>query len=190
MPPSSDAIHRRVAATKNHSSLYILPLLLALLVPAGCGYHVAGTTAHLPSSWQTIAIPAFTNDSTTYRIEQRLTQAVIREFTARTKYRIIQDPASASAVLHGEVVSLKTTPILFNATTGEVTSMLVTIHVKVALVDNQTQKPVYQNDDMVFRDEYQISPDVKSFFEEQDPALERMSRDFASHLVADVLENF
>jgi hypothetical protein len=31
---------------------------------------------------------------------------------------------------------------------------------------------------------------VNSFFEEQDPALERMSRDLASHLVANVLEGF
>jgi hypothetical protein len=43
---------------------------------------------------------------------------------------------------------------------------------------------------MVYRDEYQISTDVQSFFEEQDPALERMSRDFAAQLVSNVLENF
>jgi hypothetical protein len=43
---------------------------------------------------------------------------------------------------------------------------------------------------MLFRDEYQISPDVKSFFQEEDPALERMSHDFASRLVANVVEGF
>jgi len=190
MPPSRDAIPRGLSATKALSSPITLILLIAILVTAGCGYHVAGRNAKLPSSWDSIAIPAFTNDTTSYRVEQILTQAVIREFTARTKYRIVQDPGSASAVLHGEVVSLETTPILFDATTGEVTAMLVTIHVKVALLDNETKKNVYQNNDMVFRDEYQISPDVKSFFEEQNPALERMSRDFASRLVADVLEGF
>jgi hypothetical protein len=88
------------------------------------------------------------------------------------------------------VVSIETSPVLFEATTGQVTTMLVTVHVKVQLIDNKTLKPVYQNDDMVFRNEYQISSDVKSFFEEQDPALDRMSRDLASHLVSDVLENF
>jgi hypothetical protein len=31
---------------------------------------------------------------------------------------------------------------------------------------------------------------VNSFFEEQDPALERMSRAFASKLVSNVVENF
>jgi len=164
--------------------------VLAALTCGGCGYHVAGTSANLPSGWKTIAIPAFKNDSTSYRIEQRFTQAVIREFITRTKYRIVQDSASADAVLTGEVLSIETNPVLFEATTGEVTTMLVTVHTKVRLVDNRSEKPVYTNDDMVFRDEYQIPADVTTFFNEQGPALDRMSRDFASRLVADVLENF
>lgn len=162
----------------------------SVLACGGCGYHVAGRAAHLPSEWKTIAVPAFKNDTTRYRIEQRFTQAVIREFITRTKYHIVQDQASADAILTGEVLSIEADPVLFEATTGQVTTMLVTVHTKVQLVDNRTQKPVYKDDDMVFRNEYQISSDVSTFFEEQDPALDRMSRDLASHLVSDVLENF
>jgi len=162
---------------------------LALLA-AGCGYHVAGRAANLPSEWKTIAVPAFKNDTTQYRIEQRFTAAVIREFLSATKYRVVQDTQSPDAILHGEVLSIETNPVLFNATTGEVTTMLVTVHAKVQLTDSRTQKAFYENDDMLFRDEYQISPDVKSFFQEEDPALERMSHDFASKLVANVVEGF
>ena len=144
----------------------------------------------MPSDWSTIAVPAFKNDTTRYRIEQQLTQAVIREFITRTKYRVVQDPKSADGVLHGEILSIETDPVLFQATTGEVTTMLVIVHTKVELIDNKTEKVVYKNDDMVFRDEYQIATDVQSFFQEEDPALDRMSRDLASHLVANVLENF
>jgi outer membrane lipopolysaccharide assembly protein LptE/RlpB len=167
-----------------------LALLVAPMGATGCGYHLAGHASQLPSEWTDIAIPAFKNDTTTYRIEQRMTQAVIREFITRTKYRVVQDPKNADAVLHGEVISIETDPVLFQAATGEVTTMLVTIHTKVELIDNKTEKPVYKNEDMVFRDEYQISTDVKSFFQEEDPAVERMSRDLASHLVSNVLENF
>ena len=165
-------------------------LIAAMLFSPGCGYHVAGRAGQLPAAWETIAIPAFTNNTTRYRIEQRFTQAVIREFITRTKYRIIQDQGSADAVLHGTIVSIETTPVLFDATSGEVTTMLVTVHSKVDLIDTTTKKPVYQNDDMIFREQYQISADVQSFFEESGPALERMSRDFASKLVANVLEKF
>ena len=171
-------------------ALFVGSLLLAAAFAAGCGYHVAGRASQLPSDWKTIAVPAFKNDTRHYRIEQRFTQAVIREFITRTKYRIIQNEAAADGVLHGEVLTVETSPVLFDATTGQVTTMLVTVHTKVLLVDNHTQKPVYQNDDMVFRDQYQISSDVRSFFEEQDPALERMSRDFAARLVSNVLEKF
>ena len=93
-------------------------------------------------------------------------------------------------MLHGEVLSVETSPVLFNGTTGEVTTMLVTLTVKVELVDNQTQKAVFKNDDMVFRNQYQISSDVQSFFEEQDPSLGRMSHDFAAQIVSNVTENF
>jgi len=42
----------------------------------------------------------------------------------------------------------------------------------------------------LFRNEYEISTDVKSFFEEQDPALDRLAQDFAARLVASVTENY
>lgn len=179
-----------VRRTKSFVRCFSALAVLAALTFAGCGYHVAGHSSNLPQGWTTVAVPAFKNDTTRYRVEQRFTAAVIREFLTRTKYRVIQDTGSADAVLHGEVLSIDTSPVLFDATTGEVTTMLVTVHVKVALVDNKTEKPVYQNPDMVFRDEYQISTDVNTFFEEQDPALERMSRDLARDLVSNVLEGF
>jgi hypothetical protein len=170
--------------------LAMFVLFGAMFFGAGCGYHVAGRASSLPSDWSSIAIPAFKNDTTRYRIEQRLTAATIHEFITRTKYRIVQDEAGADGVLHGEVVSIETSPVIFNSTTGEVETMLVTIHAKVSLIDNKTARSVYKNDDMVFRDEYQISSDVQSFFDEQSPALGRMARDFASKLVANVVENF
>jgi outer membrane lipopolysaccharide assembly protein LptE/RlpB len=173
-----------------HRGLLIGALFLAATFAAACGYHVAGRASQLPSEWKTIAVPAFKNDTRRYRIEQRFTQAVIRDFIMRTKYRIVQNEAAADGVLHGEVLTIETTPVLFDSATGQVTTALVTVRTKVLLVDNHTQKPVYQNDEMVFRDEYQISSDVQSFFEEQDPALERMSRDFAARLVSNVLEKF
>lgn len=164
--------------------------LLFCFLLAGCGYHVAGQYSNLPADLQTIAIPVFKNDTTRYRIEQRMTEAVIRQFLERAKYRVVQSPTNADAVLQGEVLSVATTPMLFNATTGEVTMMLVTVRTKVALIDTRTHKPIYHANDMVFRQEYQISTDVQSFFQEQDPAFDRMARDFASRVVSNVLEGF
>ena len=187
--PCSSPFRNKIPRAAQLAVIAVL-LLMASSSITGCGYHVAGRAGNLPAQWTTIAVPAFKNDTTRYRIEQRFTTAVVRQFVQRTKYRIVQDPANADAVLHGEVVSIETDPMLFNATTGQVTMMLVTVHTKVQLISTKDEKSVYENNDMVYRDEYQISSDVQSFFEEQDPALERMSRDFASQLVSNVLETF
>ena len=46
----------------------------------GCGYHTAGSAVELPQNIHTIAIPGFVSQSQTFRIEQLLTDAVVREF--------------------------------------------------------------------------------------------------------------
>ena len=68
--------------------------------------------------------------------------------------------------------------------------MLVTVRCEVTLTETESQKILYHSDSFVFRNEYEISTDVKSFFEEQDPALDRLARDFAQRLVASITENF
>ena len=188
--PAVGAQIRRALAPVGSALILALAVVVAVMSLAGCGYHVAGRASALPSEWTTIAIPAFVNRTTNYRIEQRFTQAVVRELLERTKYKVIQDEDAADAVLHGEVLTIETSPVLFDATTGQVTTMLVTVHSKVSLTGRADQKVVYKNDDMVFRQEYQISGDVKTFFEEQNPALQRMAHDFASEVVANIVEGF
>jgi len=163
---------------------------------AGCGYHVAGTTAALPKSVHTIAVPALENKTSSYRIEQRLTAATIHEFLIKTPYRVVSDPANGDAVLHGKVLSLEAVPLLFspttasNPTTSRATTMLVTVKCEVTLEERITGKILYHTDNFLFRNEYEISTDVASFFEEQDPALDRLALDFATRLVAAVTENY
>jgi hypothetical protein len=80
--------------------------------------------------------------------------------------------------------------LLFDTQTGRATTMLVTVRCEITLTQTETQKVLYHSDKFVFRNEYEISTDVKSFSEEQDPALDRLARDFAQRLVAAITENF
>ena len=68
--------------------------------------------------------------------------------------------------------------------------MLVTVKCDVTLTESDSQKVLFHSDNFLFRNEYELSTDVKSFFEEQDPALDRLAKDFAQKLVAAILENF
>jgi len=165
-------------------------LLLASGTVGGCGYHVAGRTNSLPKSIHVIAVPALENKTTSYRIEQRLTTATVHEFLAKTSYRVVSDPASGDAVLRGKVLSLDAAPLLFDTATGRATTMLVTVKCEIRFEERETGKVLYQTDNFLFRNQYEISTDVKSFFEEQDPALERLAQDFAARLVVAVTENY
>jgi hypothetical protein len=48
---------------------------------------------------------------------------------------------------------------------------------------------LYENNNYVFRQQYQSTTDLASFIDESPAAEERLSRDFARALVADVLES-
>src|SRR5512144_67467 len=85
----------------------IVTALLAVLLTTGCGYHTStATMAKTLPAVHTLAVPAFTNQTKTYRVEQILTSAVVRELTTRTQYKIINeaDP-EADATLKGFVVT-------------------------------------------------------------------------------------
>jgi hypothetical protein len=165
--------------------------LAAIMVTVGgCGYHIAGRTDSLPSGIHVIAVPALVNATTSYRIEQKLTSATVHEFLAKTPYKVVSNPADGDAVLHGKVVSLEALPLLFDTVSGRATTMLVSVKCEVTLTQTSNQKVLYHTDNFVFRSEYEISTDVTSFFGEQDPALDRLAKDFAQRLVAAVTENY
>jgi outer membrane lipopolysaccharide assembly protein LptE/RlpB len=157
---------------------------------AGCGYHTAGHAVQLPENVKTIAVPAFVNETSTYSIEQMLTSSVVREFTTRTHYHILNDPSEAAdATLRGTVVSASSMPLTYNSATGQAASVLVVVSMRVALTDRQG-KVLYQNPEYLFREQYEVSQDLTSFFEEDSPAFRRLSQDFARTLVSNILEGF
>jgi hypothetical protein len=160
------------------------------LAACGCGYRVVGRANNLPADIRTIAVPTFENRSSTYRVEQRLTEAVVRELLQRSKYRVVPKVEDGDAVLHGAVSSVVTYPVIFDAATGRATTVLITVTIAVRLEDRATGNVLYRNDAIVFREPYEISTDIPSFFDEQGPAFDRLARDFASRVVASILEGF
>ena len=173
------------------------PVIL-LLASAGCGYHTAGHAVQLPQNVQTISIPAFVNETNSYRIEQMLTASVVREFTTRTHYHILTNPGeTADATLRGTVLSTSATPLAYDSNTGQAASLLIVVSMRVTLADRQG-KVLYQNPAYLFREQYEVSGNAQpgsrqnltSFFEEDSPAFRRLSEDFARTLVSNILEGF
>jgi outer membrane lipopolysaccharide assembly protein LptE/RlpB len=164
--------------------------LIPLVFICSCGYHTAGHAAQLPESVKTIAVPAFKNETLNYRIEQMLTSSVVREFTTRTRYHIVNDSGDdADATLRGTVLSTVASPLTYDTATGRAASVLVVVSMKVSFTD-RSGKVLYENPSYLFREQYEVSQDLASFFEEDSPAFRRLSQDFARTLVSNILEGF
>ncbi|HXX17488.1 MAG TPA: LPS assembly lipoprotein LptE [Candidatus Eremiobacteraceae bacterium] len=193
--------------------------LAACLFASGCGYHVAGHGPDaLPKTIQVIAVPPLENKTNTFKIEQKLTAATIHEFLAATRYKIVSDANAGDAVLTGKVLSLEVVPLLFQSSTSttassttsiaQATAMMITMRCEVTLTERDNDKVLYHTDNFVFRNQYQLATtcvpgagqicpvptdtksQVESFFQEGQPATDRMARDFATRLVSAVTENF
>ena len=180
----------RTAHCRLLSAYRLLLSAFCLLFFPGCGYHVAGQATRIPPDVNTIAVPAFKNASNSFRIEQQVTAAVKRELLERTHYRIVTNPADADAVLSGTIKDVRARAISFDINTGLATSLQITVTTDVKLEDVHSHKLLFANSNYVFREEYQVSETASTLFEEDKPALERLSHDLARTLVTDILENF
>jgi outer membrane lipopolysaccharide assembly protein LptE/RlpB len=165
-------------------------LAASLLFIAGCGYHTAGSAAHLPQTVHTLAVPTFQNATQSYHTEVSFTQAVIKEFSSRTPYHLepVADP-DADATLNGTITSFQVVPLTYNSQTGQSSSFLVTIKAKVVLTD-RNHKVLYENATYLFRQQYETTEDLVTFILEDPSSVQRLSRDFAQAVVSDILESF
>jgi hypothetical protein len=167
-----------------------ISVLVISTVLSGCGYHVAGRADLMPKTVRTIAIPAFGNATTRYRLTDRLPQALTREFISRTRYEVVNEPGEADAVLQGTVVNYFAYPIIFDQTTGRASTIQVMVTMSASLVERSTGKTIFTRPSFDWKQQYEISADPRAFLDESDAALDRLSRDVARMLVSAILENF
>ena len=165
-------------------------LLLGSLFLSGCGYRVAGRADLLPDKIKTIAIPAFENLTTRYKLTDRLPAAMTREFITRTRYQVVAEPDQADAVLRGAVTQYFSFPTIFDQNTGRASGVQISVIMQITLFDRQTGTVLFQRPSLEHRQRYEISIDQSAYFEESDLALDRLSRDVAQSVVSAVLEAF
>jgi hypothetical protein len=177
-----------------------LPVAGALLFLSGCGYHTIGSAANLPSTVHTIAIPVFQNKTQSYHTEVAMTQAVIHEFNDRTRLTVLpgDKTGEADATLTGVITSESVQPLTYRTQTTTsiagsnssfTSSFLITINANVVVTDRDN-RVLYRHTNYVFHEQYETTSDLASFLEEDSPAVQRLSRDFAQALVGDILESF
>ena|SRR5579871_155834 len=171
-------------------SFWLASVTWGLLGLAGCGYHTLGAATHLPPDVKTLSVPVFANHTDSNGTNVAVTDAVIREFATRTRYQVTpSETDKADAVLHGTILNESVRPLTFNSQTQQSSSYVITVIASVTLTARDG-KLLYSNSNYVFRQQYQATTNLPTFVQEDPAAIDRLSRNFARQLVADVLEGF
>jgi hypothetical protein len=175
-----------------HPRRFAAIALIGMLLCGGCGYRVRSSAGTLPSGMQSLGIPTFINRTGQYKIEQIISAAVLKEFSLRTKAKINSSGSGVDSVLLGEIRGLSAVPVTFgNQTSGSQTfgsAFLVTVQISAKLTRLQDSAVLWQNDNFLFRERYTMNSSVQDFFSEENPALERLSRNFAESLAGAILD--
>lgn len=165
----------------------IVVLFLAVMGFTECYKPV--TNSGLPKHIKTIAVPAFQFEARglRYRVESRFTEAVSREIVRRGKGLRVQGTLQgADAVIEGNIRDFNFTGVLLDRE-GRARVYEVTIVGAVTIRDLRENKIIFDNQNFTFRDSFEFSEDPRSFFNEEDPAVERMARAFAESVVSTIV---
>ncbi|HKZ79988.1 MAG TPA: LptE family protein [Pyrinomonadaceae bacterium] len=166
-------------------SLAFLSMLLFVTGFAECYKPV--TKNQLPARIRTVAVPAFQNSALRYKLGSRFTDAVIKELVHRGRgLRVQGDREGADAVIEGVMKSFTFSGVLLDDK-GRARIFEVTIAAAVTVRDQSENRVLYDNQNFVFRGEYEFANDPRNFFDEEDPAVERMARSFAESIVSTLI---
>jgi hypothetical protein len=183
----------KMSYKKQSSIVFLLFIgIVAITVCSGCGYKVRSSVGSLPSGAQSIGIPTFKNLTTTYKIEQRITSAVIREMAQKTRSTVNSSNSGVDLVLLGEIYYVNSTPVVFGNDTNKSqtfgSAFMITVQMHVKLMRLKDSAVVWRNDDFLFTERYALNPNVKDFFSEDNPSLDRLAKNFAASLASSILD--
>jgi Lipopolysaccharide-assembly len=179
---------QRNPESKMRKSLILFLYLSVLLFVSGFAECYKPVTKNqLPSRIKTVAVPAFQNNAMRYKIGSRFTEAVINELVHRGRgLRVQGDREGADAVIEGIIKSFSFAGVLLDDK-GRARIFEVTISAAVTVRDQTENRVLYDNQNFVFRGEYEFANDPRTFFNEEDPAVLRMARSFAESIVSTLI---
>ena len=147
------------------------------------------TNSGLPRNIRRIAVPAFQTEprGLRYRVASRFTDSVSREIIRRGNGLKVQGSIEgADAVVEGTIRDFSFAGVLLDRE-GRARVYEVTIVAAVTIRDLRENKILYDNQNFIFRDSFEFSEDPRSFFNEEDPAVERIAQRFSESVVSAIV---
>ncbi len=162
------------------AKILVLAIVLAM---GGCGYRLANKRANAGAG-KTIAVPTFTNVTTVYRVEQRVSEALRRELIQRTQYKVVSGDVG-DVLVSGDLLGYGA--FATTITAGKASSYTISLTMRIVVKDTHTGQVLFQNPSWTFRENFELAPTSTEFVPEEPAAVDRVSKSFASSLVAALL---
>jgi outer membrane lipopolysaccharide assembly protein LptE/RlpB len=174
---------------RNAGIIVVLAMLCVAI--SSCGYHLSGKGSLVPEGAKTIAVPAFINNTNEPYVDLELTKAVVDEFIADGRLRIV-DVEVADLALRGAVVKYEVTALSFTADSF-VQQYRVRIVVNASLEDLKAKKTLWQENSIeaVFISDYPVTiGNITATKIAKESAIKKAGQDIAWTLRSRVLEGF
>ena len=156
---------------------------------SGCGYALVGSgKGTLPEEIRTVFVRTFVNETARVGLEQVLTDAVLRELSARSRLKPVSGEAAADSELKGRLVSYGVQAVRFDDA-GRALEYEISVTATVTLTERATEKVLFDNPSFSFRQPYKVAPSAE-YTNVETTAIDSLSRPFARSLVASLLEGF
>ncbi len=170
-------------------------LTCLVTLTSGCGYALAGRGSFLPAEIRIVGIPQLQNQSTFFNVEQVLSEKLRTEFIGRGKFRVVPEATGADAVLTGTVTNISVQPVGF--TDQQLASRyLFVMTMKVEFTETSTNRILWQNDSLIFRETYELSVrgtntvEGATFLDQERSSFDRIASDVARSVVTSIVEAF
>jgi outer membrane lipopolysaccharide assembly protein LptE/RlpB len=155
----------------------------------GCGYALVGRGTNIPEDIRTVYLSPLANRTQRQQLDQFVTEAIADELVKRRRFEVVSERSKADADLSGAVVGFGLTPITFDDQ-GRATEYEISITAQVAFKRVPGDEVVWQADNYVFRETYEVDTSEAGFLDREETAIRDAAGRFAETMVSDLLEGF
>ena len=169
----------------------VLVAVMAVLA-SGCGYALEGRGITSDPSIKRIGVPLFKDETGRVDLDARITQAVVGELLRRGRFAVVKEATGVDAVVDGTITTFDVTPINFTSSgqATEATRYAITLRARVVYRKVGEREPIWENNSVLIRDEYDLDDSEAGFFDREEQSIERLAETFARRLVSSMLEAF
>ena len=158
-------------------------VIITIVFLTSCAYT---PISNLPSSVHTVNVQMFKNETFQYGMEERLTNAIIKELIADRRLRVMNNAEQADAVLSG-VITNYTRNILATDRAGDVDLYSISLTASFVLKDSRTNQILRQQKAVIATTTY-VPKRSRIEFEREQDARARLLSDLADEIVNRIFE--